>query len=193
MEELKKYEELIGKVGVMSAFEFNSSGGDGKGIILEEIRLLKEMYNEKLRKYTKLEEENKNLKEENKNLKEDNKNLKEDNSNPLKKKLNTLYEHEKHLFTILKDYKEEIKFAVNLQEDIRREEAKFFSATLKEVCDSLRDEQINKECAEKWIEDLVASYTSSLKLSYQLTDENIMTSIGNIKEEINNTINQINE
>ena len=46
---------------------------------------------------------------------------------------------------------------------------------------------------KKWIEDLVASYTSSLKLSYQLTDENIMTSIGNIKEEINNTINQTNE
>lgn len=178
MEELKKYEELIGKVGVMSAFEFNSSGGDGKGIILEEIRLLKEMYNEKLRKYTKLEEENKNLKE--------------DNSNPLKKKLNTLYEHEKHLFTILKDYKEEIKFAVNLQEDIRREKAKFFSATLKEVCDSLRDEQINKECAEKWIEDLVASYTSSLKLSYQLTNENIMAEIGNIKEEIDTTIEEIN-
>lgn len=115
------------------------------------------------------------------------------NNNPVRVKLSTLYEHEKHLLDLLKDYKEEIKFAISLQTELRKEQANFFSSTLKEVCDSLKDEQISKECAKKWIEDLVASYTSSLKLSYQLTDENIMTSIGNIKEEINNTINQINE
>lgn len=115
------------------------------------------------------------------------------NNNPVRVKLSTLYEHEKHLLDLLKDYKEEIKFAISLQTELRKEQANFFSSTLKEVCNSLKDEQISKECAKKWIEDLVASYTSSLKLSYQLTDENIMTSIGNIKEEINNTINQINE
>lgn len=115
------------------------------------------------------------------------------NNNPVRVKLSTLYEHEKHLLDLLKGYKEEIKFAISLQTELRKEQANFFSSTLKEVCDSLKDEQISKECAKKWIEDLVASYTSSLKLSYQLTDENIMTSIGNIKEEINNTINQINE
>ncbi|MEE0993233.1 MAG: hypothetical protein UH542_09675 [Bacteroidales bacterium] len=113
------------------------------------------------------------------------------NNNPVRVKLSNLYEHEKHLLDLLKDYKEEIKFAISLQTELRKEQANFFSSTLKEVCDSLKDEQISKECAKKWIEDLVASYTSSLKLSYQLTDENIMTSIGNIKEEINNTINQI--
>ena len=113
--------------------------------------------------------------------------------NPLKDKLFTLYEYEKFLLDLLKDYKEEIKFAVSLQTELRKEQANFFSSTLKEVCDSLKDEQISKECAKKWIEDLVASYTSSLKLSYQLADENIITSIGNIKEEINNTINKINE
>lgn len=113
------------------------------------------------------------------------------NNNPIRVKLSNLYEHEKHLLDLLKDYKEEIKFAISLQTELRKEQANFFSSTLKEVCDSLKDEQISKECAKKWIEDLVASYTSSLKLSYQLTDENIMTSIGNIKEEINNTINQI--
>ena len=115
------------------------------------------------------------------------------NNNPVSVKLSNLYEHEKHLLDLLKDYKEEIKFAISLQTELRKEQANFFSSTLKEVCNSLKDEQISKECAKKWIEDLVASYTSSLKLSYQLTDENIMTSIGNIKEEINNTINQINE
>ena len=104
-----------------------------------------------------------------------------------------MYEHEKHLLDLLKDYKEEIKFAISLQTELRKEQANFFSSTLKEVCNSLKDEQISKECAKKWIEDLVASYTSSLKLSYQLTDENIMTAIGNIKEEINNTIKQTNE
>lgn len=115
------------------------------------------------------------------------------NNNPIRVKLSTLYEHEKHLLDLLKDYKEEIKFAISLQTELRKEQANFFSSTLKEVCNSLKDEQISKECAKKWIEDLVASYTSSLKLSYQLTDENIMTSIGNIKKEIDSTINQINE
>ena len=46
--------------------------------------------------------------------------------NPMRdKKLSILYTHEKQLLDILKDYKEEIKFASSLQAEIRKEEASF--------------------------------------------------------------------
>ena len=86
--------------------------------------------------------------------------------NPLRdKKLQILYNHEKHLLDILKEYKEEIKFAASLQAEIRKEESTFFASTLKEVCNSLKETQIDPKYQTQWIFDLVSSYTSSLKLS----------------------------
>ena len=48
-------------------------------------------------------------------------------------KLELLYEYEKHYLELIKGYKEEIKFASALQEDLRRERSQFFTQTLKEV------------------------------------------------------------
>ena len=101
----------------------------------------------------------------------------------LQKKLDTLYEHEKHYLEILKEYKEEIKFASSLQADIRKEEAAFFSSTLKDVCNSLKETQISKEYQSQWIYDLVTSYTSSLKLSSKLAEEHVINLLGEIQKE----------
>lgn len=111
--------------------------------------------------------------------------------NPLRdKKLTILYNHEKHFLDILKEYKEEIKFAATLQAEIRKEEAVFFSTTLKEVCNSLKEAQIDPKCQAQWICDLVSTYTSSLKLSSKLAEEHVVSLLGDIQKEAAETINK---
>lgn len=106
------------------------------------------------------------------------------------KKLSILYTHEKQLLDILKDYKEEIKFASSLQAEIRKEEASFFATTLKEVCNSLKETQIDPKYQAQWIFDLVSSYTSSLKLSSKLAEEHVINLLGDIQKEATETINK---
>ena len=99
------------------------------------------------------------------------------------KTLQVLYNHEKHYLDILKEYKEEIKFAASLQAEIRKEQSAFFSSTLKEVCNSLKETQIAKEHQARWIYDLVLSYTSSLKISSKLAEEHVIQLLGDIQQE----------
>lgn len=99
------------------------------------------------------------------------------------KTLQVLYNHEKHYLDILKEYKEEIKFAASLQAEIRKEQSAFFSSTLKEVCNSLKETQIEKEFQAQWIYDLVLSYTSSLKISSKLAEEHVIQLLGDIQQE----------
>lgn len=106
------------------------------------------------------------------------------------KKLSILYNHEKHFLDLLKEYKEEIKFASSLQAEIRKEEATFFSSTLKEVCASLKDTQVDQKYQAQWILDLVSSYTSSLKLSNKLAEEHVINLLGEIQKDISDTINK---
>ena len=59
----------------------------------------------------------------------------------LQEKLKVLYEYEKNYLELIKEYKEEIKFAAALQEDLRKERTKFFSEALKEVSQTLKEAQ----------------------------------------------------
>ncbi|BEC72764.1 hypothetical protein VEE57_44800 (plasmid) [Escherichia coli] len=79
--------------------------------------------------------------------------------------MSVLYEFEKNYLQLISEYKEEIKFASSLQEDLRKERAKFFSETLKRVHQTLSESQVDNEVASKWIKELVGSYTKSLDLS----------------------------
>lgn len=106
------------------------------------------------------------------------------------KKLSILYTHEKNFLDILKEYKEEIKFATTIQSEIRKEEATFFSSTLKEVCNSLKETQIDPKCQVQWIYDLVSSYTSSLKLSSRLAEEHVIYLLGDIQKDVSDVINK---
>ncbi|GAA5575905.1 hypothetical protein [Porphyromonas gingivalis] len=106
------------------------------------------------------------------------------------KKLQILYNHEKHFLDILRDYKEEIKFASSLQAEIRKEEATFFTSTLKEVYTSLKEAQVDPKLQAQWIVDLVSSYTSSLKLSSRLAEEHVIALIGEVQKEVAETIDK---
>lgn len=117
----------------------------------------------------------------------------ETDKDPLLNKLNTLQNSEKQLLQIFKEYKDEIMLFETFQANIRREQAMFLSSTVKEVRKSLEESEIDKACQDAWIKELVDNYNSSLKLSSKLIDDSIMNLIVNIKEEIDNTINQINK
>ena len=69
----------------------------------------------------------------------------------LKTKLSVLYEFEKRIICSLSpEYKEEIKFAFLFAgKDLRKERAKFFSETLKEVHQTLSESQVDNEVASK--------------------------------------------
>ncbi|WP_096780045.1 nickel transporter [Zobellella denitrificans] len=101
----------------------------------------------------------------------------------LKTKLEVLYNFEKNYLELVKEYKEEIKFASTLQEDLRKERSKFFSETLKEVSDTLNKSQVDNDVASKWLKELVDSYTKSLDLSSSLIEEHTLDTIGKIRAE----------
>jgi hypothetical protein len=109
----------------------------------------------------------------------------------LRERLSILYEYEKHYLDILKEYKEEIKFAASIQEDIRKERAKFFAETLKEVSDTLKKTEVDAKVADGWIRDLVCSYTKSLDLSGELAKEQTIETLDSIKKESKQSVNEI--
>ena len=100
-----------------------------------------------------------------------------------KAKLELLYQYEKHYLELIKEYKEEIKFAASLQEDLRRERSQFFTQTLREVVQTLQVQEIDKKVASQWIEELVASYTKSIDLSSDLAKTHVVQVLGIFKEE----------
>lgn len=100
-----------------------------------------------------------------------------------KEKLEILFTYEKNYLDLIKDYKEEIKFASTLQEDLRKERAKFFSETLKDVSNTLKESQVEDEVASIWLKELVNSYTKSLDVSAGLTEENTLNMVGKIRKD----------
>ncbi len=101
----------------------------------------------------------------------------------LKTKLEILYNYEKNYLELVKEFKEEIKFASSIQEDLRKERAKFFAETLKEVQSTLKDSQVDSAVASNWVKELVSSYTKSLDLSGGLIEEHTLDMIGKIRQE----------
>lgn len=100
----------------------------------------------------------------------------------LQEKLKVLYEYEKNYLELVKAYKEEIKFAAALQEDLRKERTKFFSEALKDVSATLKESQVDSNVASAWIKELVNSYTKSLDLSSGLIEEHAIDMIGEIRQ-----------
>ncbi|MGB4498269.1 MAG: hypothetical protein WBI40_06190 [Methylococcaceae bacterium] len=101
----------------------------------------------------------------------------------LQSKLELLYGYEKHYLNLIKEHKEEIKFANALQEDLRRERSQFFTQTLREVVQTLQTQEIDKKVASQWIEELVASYTKSIDLSSDLAKTHVIQILSIFKEE----------
>lgn len=110
----------------------------------------------------------------------------------LQEKLKVLYEYEKNYLNLIKEYKEEIKFAATLQEDLRKERTKFFSEALKEVSATLKESQVDSNVASIWIKELVSSYTKSLDLSSGLIEEHTIDMLGEIKKNGREAVEEIN-
>jgi hypothetical protein len=106
----------------------------------------------------------------------------------LKERLAILFEYEKNYLGLIKEYKEEIKFVGTLQEDLRKERAKFFSDTLREVSGAMKESQVPSEVASKWIEELVKSYTKSLDVSSGLIEEHTFDTIGDIRNQAKESV-----
>ena len=100
----------------------------------------------------------------------------------LKERLGILFEYEKNYLGLIKEFKEEIKFVGSLQEDLRKERAKFFSDTLREVTQALKEAQVSSDVASQWIQELVNSYTKSLDVSTGLIEERTFDTIGAIRK-----------
>ena len=97
-------------------------------------------------------------------------------------RLRRFFEMERQCLQTVKEYKEEIKFMQSVQEDIRRERAQFFSSTLRDVSQNLRDAQVDSPVASRWLQELVDSYTQSLNLSDGLVRSSSIDLIGQIRK-----------
>jgi hypothetical protein len=97
-----------------------------------------------------------------------------DDLNETKTKLELLFKYQAHYLELIKTYKEEIKFANTLQEDLRRERSQFFTQTLKEVISTMQTAELDKSVSAKWVEELVASYSRSLDLSCDLAKTHVI-------------------
>ncbi|OQX03696.1 MAG: hypothetical protein BWK80_55110 [Desulfobacteraceae bacterium IS3] len=109
----------------------------------------------------------------------------------LRSKLEILFEYEKRHLDLLKEYKEEIKFANALQEDLRREKSNFFTQILGEVSESLKKVQVEPSVAAKWLQELVESYTKSLNVSVDLAKICVVEIIGKLREESKENLENI--
>lgn len=110
----------------------------------------------------------------------------------LRNRLQILFEYEKHCLDTIKEYKEEIKFAASLQEDLRRERSQFFTQTLKEVSNTLKQAEVDQQTISEWIKELVGSYTQSLNLSGDLAESHVTGMMNTIKEEQKSKIEKVN-
>lgn len=100
-----------------------------------------------------------------------------------KEKLELLFQYERNYLSLIKEFKEEIKFAATIQEDLRKERAKFFSEVLDDVSSTMKKSQISEHVADQWIKELVASYTKSLDVSADLLNDETMESFGKLTQE----------
>lgn len=113
------------------------------------------------------------------------------NTSFLQDKLRILYEYEKNYLDLIKEYKEEIKFAATIQEDLRKERTKFFSEALKEVSATLKEAQVDSNVASVWIKELVDSNTKSLDISSGLIEEHTIEMIGEVRQEAKKEAKQV--
>lgn len=104
-------------------------------------------------------------------------------------RLDILYQHEKNYLNLIKEFKEEIKFISSMQEDIRKERARFFSDTLKEVTEALGSAKVSEDVTRQWLKDLVGTYTKSLDLSAGLIEEHTAETIGELKKQAQDIVN----
>lgn len=79
--------------------------------------------------------------------------------------------NENTFLDILKQYKEELNFVTNQQEQIRKERLVFLNEKVKEVSKSLKDIGVGGDIINEWLKKLVESYTASLDVSGKLVDE----------------------
>ena len=108
-----------------------------------------------------------------------------DTLDALSESLDILYEQERKHLDLIKEYKEEIKFAHTMQEDLRRERAGFFAQTLKEVSATLQEAPVDKSVAANWVQELVRSYTASLDVSNDVIQTTALDRLGSLSEKSN--------
>lgn len=111
----------------------------------------------------------------------------------LEKKLNLYSTYEKNILGIIKEHKEEIKFANSIQEDLRRERSQFFTQVLKDVCMTIKSSEVDSNVSSKWVEELVKCYTNSINISSCTADTKILDIFSSIKENAKKTKNELNE
>ncbi len=108
--------------------------------------------------------------------------LDEYNLRNTKENLQLMYDYEKHYLELIKNYKEEIRFANNLKEDLRREKTMFFSKHLKEVIETIECAKVEEEVGKKWIDDLIKSYLTSIDLSEAIIDTKVMQKVNDLRQ-----------
>ena len=101
------------------------------------------------------------------------------------------FQYEKQYLQLINEYKEEIKFVYETQENLRKERTQFFTNSLKDIIQTMKSSDIDKSLSEKWIKELVASYTKSIDFSGDLVKTHVIEILSLLASEIKRQVSDI--
>lgn len=99
------------------------------------------------------------------------------NLSVVNEELKMLFSYQENYLKLIREFKEEIKFLNTTQEDLRKERSKFFSQTLQEVNESLKNSSIDEKTSQVWIQQLVDSYSKSINTSSNLVSSEVTNTV----------------
>ena len=76
---------------------------------------------------------------------------------------------------------------------VRGEKTQFFTQTLRQVFETLKDAQVDKNVISERVEELVKSYTKSLDTSADLVETHAVDIISMLREETKKTVNDVKD
>ncbi len=102
----------------------------------------------------------------------------------LRTNLEILHEYEEKYLKLIREHKEEIRFALALQEGVRYERSQFFTKILGEAAKTLDDAGIEGEVKLALLDQLIKSYTHSLDTSSKLTETKVINTQNEIRRKV---------
>lgn len=98
--------------------------------------------------------------------------------------------YEKHYMDLLRNYKNEIADIERMMKDLRAERQKFYSSTLPEIEERIRNDNIlSRKSVEEWILELRSNVERSFRISEELISYYVTSNQKEFKDKMNEAIN----
>lgn len=101
---------------------------------------------------------------------------------PPQSPLQLLFEYEKAFCQLLHEYQDEVKFAFNCQQELRKERSQLFTLLLRQLSMQFKQSNIKKPEATEWVHAFVNSYTDSLQMSGNFVETQVVKLLWEVRK-----------